>query len=157
MEAATRISAMATELARESELFLGVMGRHRGCEDEKINPSIDGVLGASAKDVKEHLNAFDSAFSATFAPLLRGLKAQAQTLARLPTELSAHNVFEEEAVLRPLVRDLTGAEMSKLQQSVTAALSQPVAEGMGGAAGPLATTPATSTPSFVGASYPFCK
>ena len=157
MEAATRISAMATELAREGELFLGVMGRHGSCEEEKINPAIDGVLGANAKDVKTQLNKFDDAFSSSFAPLLRGLKAQAQTLARLPTELSAHNVFEEEAVLRPLVRDLPGAEMSKLQQSVTAALSQPVAEGMGGAAGPLITTPASSSPSFVGPGYHFCK
>ena len=117
------------------------------------------MLGASAKDIKTQLNKFDEAFSTTFAPLLRGLKAQAQTLARLPTELNAHNVFEESAVLRPLDRDLTAAESSKLQQSVTAALSQPVAEGtgMGGAAGPLATTPATSTPSFVGPNYHFAK
>jgi hypothetical protein len=147
---------MATELARESELFLGVMARHSGCEEEKIAPAIDSVLGSNAKDIKARLNQFDSAFTTSFAPLLRGLKAQAQALAQLPTALAAHNVYEEEAVLRPLDRDLTSAQSTKLTQSVEAALSQPVAEGMGGAAGPLATTPSTST-SFVGPNYPFCK
>ena len=70
MDAATRISAMATELARESELFLGVMARHSGCEEEKIAPAIDSVLGSNAKDIKAHLNQFDSAFTTSFAPLL---------------------------------------------------------------------------------------
>ena len=170
---AARLAALADELAREGGLFLGYMTRHMVCEDEQLNPAIEGVLGEGAKRVEQNLGAYDLSFASTYAPLLRSLAAQAQTLARMGSELSEHNVYEEESLLRSLDRDLTSAEREALVGGVAAALAKPVGSG---ASGPLApasafsssssssSAPPGATPSatppmvpFTGPSYPFCK